>query len=129
MDLHYNGGFLPDILMLTQSPIYCCMVRCHYYRISLAPTTPFNYVLHCFLSYFVSFSYMAINVSKCTVQRWASPRHYTVDPMLLPSGNPFTCHEEVLSLQPLSQPKHFDIFPPDWECSEALYAFRCFFKH
>ena len=25
---------------------------------------------------------------------------YTVDPMLLPSGNPFKCHEEVLFLQP-----------------------------
>ena len=29
---------------------------------------------------------------KCTVQRWASPRRDTVDPMLLPSGNPFNCH-------------------------------------
>ena len=24
--------------------------------------------------------------------------NYTVDPKLLPSGNPFECHEEVLSL-------------------------------
>ena len=56
---------------------------------------------------------MAIN--KCTVQRWASPRHYTVDPMFLPSGNPFKCHEEFfLSLQPMIPPKRFDIFPPDW---------------
>ena len=38
---------------------------------------------------------------KCTIQRWASPRHYTVvESMLLKSGNPFKCHEEVLSLQP-----------------------------
>ena len=29
----------------------------------------------------------------------------TVDPMLLPSGNPFKCHEEVLSsLQPMIPP-------------------------
>ena len=37
----------------------------------------------------------------------------TVDPMLLPSGNPFKCHEELLSLQPMIPPKRFDIFPPD----------------
>ena len=35
-----------------------------------------------------------------------------VDPMLSASGNLFKCHEEVLYLQPLIPPKHFDIFPP-----------------
>ena len=34
--------------------------------------------------------------------------------MLLPSENPFKCHEEVLHLQPMIPPKRFDIFPPDW---------------
>ena len=34
-----------------------------------------------------------------------------VDPMLPPSGSPFKCHEEVLSLQPMIPPKYFDIFP------------------
>ena len=34
-----------------------------------------------------------------------------VDPRLLPPGNPFKCHEEVLSLQPMIPPKRFDIFP------------------
>ena len=34
--------------------------------------------------------------------------------MLLPSGNLFKCHEEVLSLQPMIPPKRFDIFTPDW---------------
>ena len=34
--------------------------------------------------------------------------------MLLPSGNPFKCHKEVLYLQPMLPPKRFDIFPPDW---------------
>ena len=29
-------------------------------------------------------------------QRWVCPRYYAVDPMLLPSGNPFKCLEEVL---------------------------------
>ena len=61
---------------------------------------------------------------KCTVQRWASPQHYTVDPMLFPSGNPFKCHEEVLYLQPLIPPKRFDIFSPlTGACSEGLGAF------
>ena len=36
--------------------------------------------------------------------------HYTVDPMLLPSGNPFKCHEEVLYFQLLIPPKRFDIY-------------------
>ena len=39
---------------------------------------------------------------------------YTVDPMLLPWGNLFKCHEEVLYLQPMIPPKRFDISPPDW---------------
>ena len=43
-----------------------------------------------------------------------SPRHYTVDPMLLPSGNPFKSREEVLYLQAMIPPKRFDIYPPDW---------------
>ena len=36
--------------------------------------------------------------------------------MLLPSGNPFKCHEEVLYLQAMILPtgKRFDISPPDW---------------
>ena len=34
--------------------------------------------------------------------------------MLLPSENPFKCHEEALYLQPMIPPKRFDIFPPDW---------------
>ena len=31
--------------------------------------------------------------------------------MLLPSGNPFKCHEEVSYLQPMITPKRFDILP------------------
>ena len=42
------------------------------------------------------------------------PDTYTVDPMLLPSGNPFKFHEEVLSLQPMIPSKRFDIPPPAW---------------
>ena len=47
---------------------------------------------------------MAINVYKCTTQRRVSPRYYTVDPMLLPSENPFKCHEEVLYSEPMIPP-------------------------
>ena len=43
---------------------------------------------------------MAINVS---VQYYGGIS-YTVDPMLLPSGNPFKCHEEILYLQPMIPP-------------------------
>ena len=49
--------------------------------------------------------------------------------MLLPSANPFKCHEEVLYLQPMIPPKRFDIFPPLTErCYEGLDAFRFLFK-
>ena len=49
--------------------------------------------------------------------------------MLLPSGNPIKCHEEVSSLQPMIPPKRFDIFFPLTEgCSEGLDALRFFFK-
>ena len=51
VSVQYDGGFLPDIVLLTQS-------------------------------------------------------------MLLPSGNPFKCHEEVLYFQLLIPPKRFDIFSP-----------------
>ena len=38
----------------------------------------------------------------------------TVDPMLLliQLGNPFKCHENVLSFQPMIPSKRFDIPPP-----------------
>ena len=51
--------------------------------------------------------------------------------MLLPSGNPFKCYEEVLYLQPMIPPKRFDISPPNWGVggySEDLDAFIFFFK-
>ena len=44
--------------------------------------------------------------------------------MLLPSGNPFKYHEEVLSLQPMFPPKRFDK-----GMLEGLDAFRLFFKN
>ena len=50
-------------------------------------------------------------------------------PVLLPSRNPFKCHEGVLYLQPMIPPKRFDIFFLLTEgCSEGLGAFSFFFK-
>ena len=37
---------------------------------------------------------------------------YCCDPMLLPSGNPFKCHEEILYFQPMIPPKRYEIPPP-----------------
>ena len=49
--------------------------------------------------------------------------------MLPPLGNPFKCHEDVLSSQTMIPPtKCFDISPPCVGCSEGLDAFRFFFK-
>ena len=50
--------------------------------------------------------------------------HYTVEPMLRPSGNSFEYHEEVFYLQPMIPPnKRFDFFPLTGGCSEGLGAF------
>ena len=50
--------------------------------------------------------------------------------MLLSSGNPFKCHEEVLYLQSmiLSHLNVLTFSPLTGECSEGLDAFRFFFK-
>ena len=59
----------------------------------------------------------------------------SVDPMLLPSGNPFKCHEEVLFLQPMIPPiiilsvlTCFPLLCAGNKCSEGLHAFRFLFK-
>ena len=58
---------------------------------------------------------MAINVSVQYNGGLLPDIYYTVEPMLLlvPSGNPFKWHEEVLSLQSRMPSKRLDIFPPD----------------
>ena len=53
-----------------------------------------------------------------------SPVYYTVDPMLLPSWNPFKCHEEVLYLQPVSHLNILTFSSLVEGCSEGLDAFR-----
>ena len=74
---------------------------------------------------------MAINVSVQYNGVEISPT--TVDPMLLPLGNPFKCRENVLSFQSMITPttKRFDISPPclcGMLLTEGLDAFRFFFK-
>ena len=52
------------------------------------------------------------NVVSVPVVWWVIPRHCTVDPMLLLSGNSIQCHQEVLSWKPMFPlTKRFDIFP------------------
>ena len=71
---------------------------------------------------------MAINVSVQYNDGLLLDIILTVDPMLLPSGNPIKCHQEVLSLQSIIPPnKRFDIFSTGG-CSEDLDAFRFSFK-
>ena len=57
--VQYNGGFLPDILLLTQAPIvvwfHGTIIVCYSYQ--------FNYVLRWLLFRFVWWPCMAINVS------------------------------------------------------------------
>ena len=53
---------------------------------------------------------------------------HTVDPMLLPSGNSFKCHEEVLYLQPMIPPKRFDISLPDWGMLRMSRCVQIFFQ-
>ena len=55
---------------------------------------------------------MAIHVSVQHTNEFLPDINYTVDPMLIPSGNPFKCHEEVLSLQPMIPPNVLTLFPP-----------------
>ena len=69
---------------------------------------------------------MAINVS-VQYNGGILPDIILLDPILLASGNPFKCHEEVLSLQPMIPPKRFDIFPPDWGMLRRSRCFRFFF--
>ena len=61
------------------------------------------------------------------MRAWTNNQH-NVDPMILPSGNPFKCHEEVLHQRSMIPPKRFDIFPLTGACSEGLDTFRFFSK-
>ena len=62
----------------------------------------------------------------CKPSKNCNPAALTVDPMLLPLGNPFKCHVRGLYLQSMIPTKRFDIFP-DWGMPEGLDAFRFFF--
>ena len=73
-------------------------------RTQKAPTREIRDVLHC--------RYFAFVLCLVSLHGDFSHRQYTVDRMLLPEGNPFKCHEEVLSLKPMIPRKRFDISPP-----------------
>ena len=78
--------------------IYYCPLLLHgaMALLSFITTILYYYVPHCFWLFLVVV---------CTTM------FSFVDPMLPPSGNPFKCHKEVFSLQPMIPPKHFDIPP------------------
>ena len=65
----------------------------------------------------------AINISVQYNERWASPRDYTVDPRLLPSGNPFKYYIEVLSLQSMKQHIITTMFDDVLRC--FCFVFAC----
>ena len=114
ISVQYNGGFLSDMILLTQ---------CYYYR-----ETRLNAMKRfCFCSlpgmiqahrvFCLCFAWclrMAINVSA------HNNGGFLPDMILL--SNPIECHEEVLSLQPVILPKHFDIFSP---CQGMLRKSSC----
>ena len=63
--VQYNGGFLPDILLLTQASIFVwfdgTIIDYYYY--------PLNYVLQCLLFCYAWWLCMAINISIQLVAR------------------------------------------------------------
>ena len=61
---------------------------------------------------------MAVNVSV----QYNGGLYPDIIPLTLPSGNPFKCHEDVLSLQSMIPPKRLDIFLP---VGEAQKVYRC----
>ena len=131
ISVQYNGGFLPDIILLTQGYYHwgtrlntmqwlCIYILCN--SILLLPCVMVYYIVSVLFLLFFWCPCMAIDVS--VQYNGASPRHYTVDPMLFSSGNPFKCREEVLYLHPSIPSKRFDISPPlTGGCSEGLGAF------
>ena len=61
-----------------------------------------------------TFSWHWVNVVDSHIQRviLVTEKTTVTQVILLPSGNPFKCHEEVWSLQPIIPPRRFDIFFP-----------------
>ena len=90
--VQYNGGFLPEISLLTQAPVFVWFddttIIVYYY-----------YICHTLLTMYCSVFCFAQLIQVYNIT-WASSRHYTVDPMLLPTGNPFEYHVVALFLQP-----------------------------
>ena len=97
-------------LVTTGWVFYISLCEKMYVSVHIINPLGFNHIQHC-------------NLRGCQSGTWyagqkrsnrGTPRCYTFDSMLLPSGNPFKRHEEVLYLQPMVPPKRVDICPPDW---------------
>ena len=88
VSVHINGGFLPDIILASSN--------------SHARTR----------TTFIYFFPVQLTTSRIGNLTYI----HTVYPMLLPSKNPFKCHEEFLSLQPIYIYIYiffFNRFPPN----------------
>ena len=123
ISVQYNGGFLLDIILLTQGYYQwgtrlnnmqwlCIYSLCNVRSMLL---------LHCLMVYyivsglFLLFFWCPCMASNVSVQYNGGflPDIILLTQCLLLSGNPFKCHEEVLYFQLLLiPPKRFDIFPP-----------------
>ena len=135
----YDDGLLPDITLLTQGYYHLgirlnATLRFCLYSLSnsilLLPCWMLYYIVSVLFLFLVWCPCMAINVVSVQYNSGLLPDDIIlfVDPMLLPSGNPFKCHEEVLYLQPMIPPKRFDIFPPDWGMLRRSRRVQIFFK-
>ena len=80
VSVSYNGGFLPDILLLTQAPIFVWFDGNTEYYIITALLTIY-YSVFCFVM-FGDYAWRLIQVYRITVD---FSRQYNDDPRLLPS--------------------------------------------
>ena len=107
----YGVMALYPILLISHLIMYY-LVHCFWLALVVVCTTSFLFV-KCFFG-----ACMAINVVSVQYNYGqASPRHYTVDPMLLPLGNPLKCQEDYCSMIPPT--KRFEIFPPVWDAQKV----------
>ena len=124
ISVQYNGGLLPDIILLTQGYYHwgtrlnimkwLYFVFIAYVIISLLQCVMVYYIVSGALLMFFWCPCMAINIS-VQYNGGLLPDIMLLTQCYFQSGNPFKCHEEVLYLQPMIQPKRFDIFlPPNW---------------
>ena len=89
--VQYNGGFLPDMILLTQ---------CYYQRGTRLNAMK-RFCLQPMIQAHRVFCYFVFVLLGVAVQQYNGgflpDMIMLIDPMLLPSGKPTKCHEEVLS--------------------------------